>query len=479
LFKVPEEEMFDLAKSLLGKSKKLNTLSQHRIGQPLHITHPHILKSAEEINYGITKSEFANRRDKLLKDLPNNSVVILPAAKHCYMTNDIPYRYKQNVDFQYLTGIHEPSSVAVIIKGNQGNQSKSQFIVFCRERNSERELWDGPCIGVDRVSQIFGADASYPLEKLEEMIGKLCSPGNPIYFHDIDTETSIGISLYSALQDLSIISIKENIQNLRVLKSEAEQDIIRVSCQISGEAFAATMSQTKNMKYEYQINALYEYECNKRGCKRLGYPPVVASGVSALTLHYIDNNDSLNHENNDLILMDAGGEYHDYTADITRTWPLTGKFTEPQQELYEAVLEVQQHCFKYAVPGSNLEMIYKEGVRKTISVLKRLGFHNYANYDKFNALFPHDTGHYLGMDVHDTPSVPKTKRFSPGFVITVEPGLYIPYSDDVPERFRGIGIRIEDDVLITHKDPEILTRSAPKTIQEIEHHCNQIIPISL
>jgi len=469
--------MFDLAKSLLGKNKKIKSYStQHRIGQPLHVTHPHILKSVEEINYGITKTEFAYRRERLLKGIPNNSVVIMPAAKHCYMTNDIPYRYKQNVDFQYLTGIHEPSSVALFVKGHD---SQTQFIVFCRERNVERELWDGPCIGVDRVGDIFGADAAYPIERLEEMLGKLCIPGKSIYFNDIETELTIGTALYSSLQDLSVSPITENVQNLRVLKSEAEQDIIRESCQISGEAFAATMSQTRNMKYEYQINALYEYECNKRGCKRLGYPPVVASGVSALTLHYIDNNDRLKHENNDLILMDAGGEFHDYTADITRTWPLNGKFTEPQAELYSAVLEIQQHCFKYAVPGSNLEMIYKEGVRKTISVLKRLGFRDYANYDRFNVLFPHDTGHYLGMDVHDTCKVPKTKRFAPGFVITVEPGLYIPYADDVPERFQGIGIRIEDDVLITHKDPEILTRSAPKTISEIEHQCNQNLSINL
>jgi Xaa-Pro aminopeptidase len=468
--------MFDLAKNLLGKTKIKTFPTQHRIGQPLHITHPHILNNVEQINYGITKSEFADRRERLVKGLPNNSLVIMPAAKHCYMTNDIPYRYKQNVDFQYLTGIHEPSSVAVIVKGND---SKAQFIVFCRERSVERELWDGPCIGVDRVGDIFGADYSYPIEKLEETLGKLWFHGRSIYFNDIETELSIGTALYSFLQDISVSPIKESIQNLRVLKSEAEQDIIRESCKISGEAFAATMSQTKNMKYEYQINALYEYECNKRGCKRLGYPPVVASGVSALTLHYIDNNDLLKHYNNDLILMDAGGEFHDYTADITRTWPLTGKFTEPQEELYNAVLEVQQHCFKYAVPGSNLEMIYKEGVKKTIAVLKRLGFRDYANYERFNTLFPHDTGHYLGMDVHDTPNIPKTKRFAPGFVITVEPGLYIPYADDVPERFRGIGIRIEDDVLISHKEPEILTRSAPKTIQEIEHQCNQTLSIGL
>lgn len=454
--------------------KSYSTL--YRIGQPHFRTHPHIIKNIEEINYGLTKSEFADRRERLLKSIPSNSVVIIPAAKHCYMTNDIPYRYKQNVDFQYLTGIQEPSSVAVMMKGND---EKTRFIVFCRESSSERELWDGACIGVERVSDIFGADAAYPIEKLEEVLSKLCSPHHHIYFHDIDTEMNIGTALYSVLQDHTIRPIKDQIQNLRVLKSEAEQDIMRESCKISGEAFASTMSQTKSMKYEYQINALYEYECNKKGCKRLGYPPVVAAGDSSLTLHYIDNNNILNHDKNHLILMDAGGEFHDYTADITRTWPLTGNFTEPQQEIYNAVLEVQQHCFNYTVPGSTLEIVYKEGVRKTIQVLKRLGLHNYANYDKFNILFPHDTGHFLGMDVHDTPNIPKTKRFAPGFVVTVEPGLYIPYVDDIPERYRGIGIRIEDDVLITHKDPEILTRSAPKTIEEIERQCGLNIPINL
>jgi Xaa-Pro aminopeptidase len=237
------------------------------------------------------------------------------------------------------------------------------------------------------------------------------------------------------------------------------------------------MTQTKAMKTEMQLNALFEFECAKQGCRRLAYPPVVAGGIASTTLHYIHNDDIL--RTGDLILMDAGGEYHDYVSDITRTWPVSGKFTDEQKEVYAAVLEIQKYSIQFAVPGSSLELMYKESVTKTIQILKRLGLRQFASIEGFHKLFPHDISHFLGMDLHDTHLIKKDRKLQPGFVCTVEPGLYFGDEDDIPKKFRNIGIRIEDDVLVTDKGPEILSRRTPKSIEEIERQCNIVAAITV
>jgi len=272
--------------------------------------------------------------------------------------------------------------------------------------------------------------------------------------------------------------LKNLLCKLRLIKTMPEIELMRKSCSISSRAFIDTMKDTIPDCSEHVMSAKIEYECRRRGSQRLAYPPVVATGISCNTLHYVMN-DSIA-KDGDMLLMDAGGEYFDYSSDITRTWPTNGKFTPAQRTIYEAVLRTQKRII--AAARTHLEVENDEGVKKripttlahlqhmalesTMAELMEMGIHEEQHLPK---CYPHMIGHFLGMDVHDVSSVPYTEPLKPGMIITVEPGLYMPVEEWVPEPLRGIGVRIEDDVLITEGEPEVLTRECPKEVADLEH----------
>ncbi|KAF9424993.1 hypothetical protein BGZ94_007940 [Podila epigama] len=266
-------------------------------------------------------------------------------------------------------------------------------------------------------------------------------------------------------------SLSPLVQELRVIKSESEIKLMRQAGEISGKAFIETMKFTNPERLEHQVYAKFDFECRMRGSQMMAYVPVVAGGPNALTMHYVNNDQGLN--DGDLILMDAGGEYNGYASDITRTWPVNGKFTDAQKDLYEVVLRANKECIKLCTEehGLSLNQIHFNSMRLTLEGLAKLGIKALPN-DVDRRLYPHHVGHYLGMDVHDTGDISRSRTLKEGMVVTIEPGLYIPRDPAYPEKYQGIGIRIEDNVVIGKTAPVVLSVTAPKEIVDIDYCCN-------
>lgn len=448
-----------------------------RLGQPSPKTHPHLLKEGE-VTPGMSLEEYEVRRARLLDALGDGALILFPAAKHHYMTNDIPYVYRQNSDFSYLTGCQEPDSLMALYHLPNGEPI---FHLFVRPRTQHSELWDGPRTGVERANEFFGADITSSIEEFPQMLKTLLEGKTMVCYRDIETDVKkfkeLVFGSVKAITEsgrsLEVVEMKAIMSHMRVIKTEAELDVIRKSCSISANAFIDVMKATTPECYEHEMSARIEWECRRRGSQRLAYPPVVATGISCNTLHYVMN-DSVA-KDGDMLLMDAGGEYFDYASDITRTWPTNGIFTPGQRIVYEAVLRTQ----KRVIEAIAKHFKSKKEERGTLSLLvlqqvaadslgQELQAMGIKNPERLGDVYPHMIGHYLGMDVHDVPQVPYSAELQPGMIITVEPGLYMPNDSWVPEMLRGIGVRIEDDVLITDGEPEILTREAPKEVDELQ-----------
>lgn len=443
-----------------------------RLGQPSAKTHPHLMKEGQ-VTPMTPQSAYKERRARLMDSLPPDSIVVIPAAKHYYMTNDIPYVYRQNSDFSYLCGLQEPGSVMVLYRGNSG---EVKFHLFVRPRSAHSELWDGPRTGVERANAFFGSDETSNVEEFEERFASMLEGKKGIFWRDTETDVANFQKSIEA-SHLKKVELKHLLNKIRVVKTAPEIEMMRKSCSISSHAFIDTMKSTTPNCSEHVMSAKIEYECRRRGSQRLAYPPVVATGISCNTLHYVMNDSTA--KDGDMLLMDAGGEYFDYSSDITRTWPTNGKFTPAQRTVYEAVLRTQKRVI--AAARTHIEVELAEGVTKviptTLAQLQRLAMESTMmelmemGIDDEKHLikcYPHMIGHFLGMDVHDVPSVPYTEPLRPGMIITVEPGLYMPVEDWVPAPLRGIGVRIEDDVLITEGEAEVLTKECPKEIVDLE-----------
>eukprot|EP01100_Stratorugosa_tubuloviscum_P013649 TRINITY_DN6983_c0_g1_i1.p1 TRINITY_DN6983_c0_g1~~TRINITY_DN6983_c0_g1_i1.p1 ORF type:complete len:534 (-),score=182.09 TRINITY_DN6983_c0_g1_i1:64-1620(-) len=467
-------------------------------GQPLPSTHPFKLNS-NEITIGITKDEYIERRKKLLNKLPLNSLVLLSAAPVPIMTFDIPYFFRQNTDFSYFSGFLEANAFMMLEKYSE---KESKYTLFVPPRSPERELWDGARLGADRAISFLGADEAFEISanyspKVQTVTGDLGKIINDIILNAYNKSNSIFIDDYflnlpivqQFNSEKKLYSIKSHCQQLRLIKSEAEQKLMRKAGQIGGSAFCEVMSSLKygppsnassfrppNTLFESDIQAKLEYECKIRGASSLSFPPVVANGSRALTLHYITNDMTLNH--GDLVLVDGGCEYAGYNSDITRTFPVSGKFSTSQRKLYDAVLRIQLACIEAIKPGTTLQYLNQLSFKLAAEELVRLGIVNVNiqsllnNWQIVRKFYPHSIGHWLGMDVHDTDSISGSEILTPGMCITCEPGLYIPDSPEITEEFRGMGIRIEDDILITSTGNEVLTSSVPKHADEIESLMN-------
>eukprot|EP01122_Echinamoeba_exundans_P005715 TRINITY_DN15872_c0_g1_i1.p1 TRINITY_DN15872_c0_g1~~TRINITY_DN15872_c0_g1_i1.p1 ORF type:complete len:498 (-),score=58.99 TRINITY_DN15872_c0_g1_i1:214-1707(-) len=471
-----QQKRYNLNKGSSATRRTLNLRQQtlsytQRYGQPHPSTHPHLLKPGE-ITPLTTAEEYAERRQRLAAKLPPNSIAIFPAALHCYMTNDIPYVYRQNSDFLWLCGFHEPSSVLVI--DNLEGAGTCHSTLFVAPRDPAREIWDGPRTGTERAPDFLGIKDVHGshLSDIDRVLSPKLRRARNVMFNDIRSD----IDLHDFLLERAIShapSPRSLVEELRLIKSPSEQNLMRKSAAISGESFGELMKYTRPGMSQRQLDAVFEMNCRIRGSQRLAYPPVFASGVNNLTLHYIANDEIV--QDGQLLLVDAGGEYNCYASDITRTFPASGKFTEAQAELYSAVLRVQKTIIQALNISSSklsLNSLHEYSVNLLVRELVNLKILTPSTVQSYQKYYPHSIGHWLGMDVHDTMSVSGHTPLRPGMVVTVEPGLYIPVDDPtVPERFRGIGIRIEDDVLLTVSEPEVLTRLTPKEISEIESVC--------
>ncbi|XP_016419262.1 xaa-Pro aminopeptidase 3 isoform X2 [Sinocyclocheilus rhinocerous] len=427
---------------------KTKKVPQRYLGQPSPYTHSHLIRYGE-VTPGLTQTEFEFRRQRLASLIKmqverltgsgassnSSHIVIVLSHPIRYMTNDIPYPFHQNQDFLYLTGIMEPDSALVMY----GSGKPDQAVLFVPRRDPSRELWDGPRSGKDGAAALTGLERVHSTEELGVVLKSL--KGGTIWYdssqpcHPHLHQTHVlplleGGQLTKSLRPLT--------HSLRAIKSPAEVTLMKAAGRITAQAFKKTMAMSKG---DIDETVLYA-------------------------------------KDGEMVLLDGGCEYFGYVSDITRTWPVNGKFSPAQRELYEAVLEVQLACLSQCNPGISLDYIYSTMLTLLARQLKELGIiaQSTSDTDTLKAarqFCPHHVGHYLGMDVHDTPELSRSQPLQPGMVITIEPGLYISEDDSsCPERFRGLGVRIEDDVVIReHGGPLILSANTPKTIAEVERAC--------
>ena len=436
-------------------------------------------------------THYAARRARLAAQMQPGAVAVLPTAPEVMRNSDSDYPYRHDSYFYYLSGFSEPESVLVLVAPSGDAPARS--ILFCREKNLEREIWDGYRYGPDAAREAFGVDEACPIAELDARMGKLLADVPALYYavganaaleaqvqgwiKAVRAQSRSGVSAPASLHDLLPL-----LDEMRLLKDDEEQAIMLRAGLISGQAHARAMRAARPGMFEYELEAELLYEFRRRGAQAPAYTSIVASGPNACVLHYNANNRRI--EDGDLVLIDAGCELDGYAADITRTFPVNGRFTQAQRTLYELVLAAQEAAFAAIVPGRPYSAIHEAALRVLTAGMLDLGLvdkNKYANVDDAIAdkahvpFYMHGTGHWLGMDVHDVgayrdlaaPGKP-SRPLQPGMALTVEPGIYVRPAEGVPEQFWHIGIRIEDDVVVTDEGYRILTGSAPKTVAEIE-----------
>ncbi|XP_012253485.2 xaa-Pro aminopeptidase 3-like [Athalia rosae] len=472
----------EISKNVTLQNRNINFL-QRSYGQPTAATHPHLIRRGELLP-GILLEDFKHRRSKLIENIQKDSslsqmpdrthLLIIPSASKVYMSEKIPYVFRQNTDFLYFTGCQEPDSVLVMTVNNDNCSST----LFVRQKDSQSELWDGPRTGVDAATYMFGVDQALPTSEFENYIKSFLRENkNTIVWYDhtevVQPELEKKLSNFLSQSAKQVFdSLKTFIHDIRLIKTAAEIKLMHESCDIASAAIAKTIAISKPGMTEHQIFATVDYECRMNGAEYLAYPPVVASGNNANVIHYITNNQVV--ADGDMVLMDAGCEYHGYSSDITRTWPINGTFTPQQRILYEVVLDIQKELIEKLRNMPTLDSIFHEMCLLMGKRLQDVGLiPKSVGHDKLLAAAfsycPHHASHYLGMDVHDTGKISRSIKVRPGMIVTVEPGIYVNARNKLaPPEFHGLGIRIEDDILITADGPVVLTKNCPKEVHEIE-----------
>ncbi|XP_017141064.1 xaa-Pro aminopeptidase 3-like [Drosophila miranda] len=480
-----------------GLVNLLNKLDGPRLGQPTCVSHPHLILPHELVP-GLTLAEFQQRRIALMQKIQSyastfgdnyngrstkNHMLIVGAASKKYMSGKIPYVFRQNSDFYYLTGCLEPDSVLVMTI-DQGSNVES--MLFLRPKDAHAELWDGPRTGPELSVPLFGVTEAHSLSQFETILGKLVTGLKPHFWFDLKScdlqHVKEGVIKTGSTENIQLLPVHTFLEAMRLLKSPAEMDLMRRTCQIAAQSINEVMAETRPGQSEHHLFASVDFKCRQRNASFLAYPPVVAAGRNATIIHYVDNSQLLQPQ--DLVLMDAGCEYGGYTSDITRTWPASGTFTDPQRTLYEMVSTLQSDIVGMigSIGGETLDQLFQSTCYRLGKYLQEIGLVSRASDDYKTVVSqgyrfcPHHVSHYLGMDVHDTPNIPRSKALEPGMVFTVEPGVYIGEEcTDVPAEFRGIGIRIEDDLLISQDGVvEVLTAECIKDRQRLEHLCQQV-----
>ena len=422
------------------------------------------------------------RRKRFTDEILEYSCVILPNRKLSIRSNDVEYKFKPESNFYYLTGFEEPNSVCIIKK----DKKSFEYFLFVEPKNEEKEIWVGKKTGLEGAKHIYRADKSYSIHDFKDQIKKLISDSQHIYF-PLGQNDKLERKITKIINELktsnrtgtkspnNIIDPRDIIHKMRLIKDKYEIDCIKKAGQISKEAHIKAMLFSKPRIYEYELEALIEYTFRKHGGTGAAYPTIVGSGYNSTVLHYIRNNRQL--KNGDLILIDAGAEYNFYASDVTRTFPVSKKFSSVQKDLYEIVLKAQIEAIKEIKPGKRFNASYDRAVSILVEGLKDLKLlkgskEKIIKKGEYKKFFMHKLSHWLGSDVHDAgpyrDEKEKSIKLAPGMVLTVVPVIYISKELNVPERFKGIGIRIEDDILVTKTGNEVLTKNIPKLVEEIE-----------
>ncbi|CAM1506450.1 Fc.00g060910.m01.CDS01 [Cosmosporella sp. VM-42] len=437
-----------------------------RFGQPVFETHPHLLK-AGEITPGITAQEYADRRAALADSMTEGSVAVLHAATLQYKSGAVFHPYRQDSNFLYLTGWNEADAVAVIEKTGP-NLGDYVFHMFVKPKDPRAEQWSGYRNGIEAARDIFNADEAHSIDAIETVLPKILESAKLVYAEVQPSKNSAANWLWRFFSDRESRPAKTPLYSvmnkLRVTKSPAEVSNMRKAGQISGRVITEAMR--RKWTTEKQLHAFLDYEFTVKGCDGPAYIPVVAGGERANCIHYTVNNEQLNED--ELILIDAGGEYGTYITDISRTWPASGKFTAAQKDLYEAVLRVQRTSISLCRESARLSLEDIHGItaRGLVDQLRDIGFN--VSMSSVDQLFPHHVGHYIGLDVHDCPGYSRRELLKKGHCVTIEPGVYVPNDDRWPKAFRGMGIRIEDSVCVDDDSPYILSTEAVKEVVDIE-----------
>jgi Xaa-Pro aminopeptidase len=430
-------------------------------------------------------SVFAARRDAYMQAIGPNAVAVIRSLPERLRNGDAFHPFRQLSDLLYLTGFVEPDATLVLRPGAE----KERVVMFVRPRDPEMETWDGRRAGIEGAQAKYGADIAYPSSELAGKLAELVANCEELHYSlGLDDEMDLLVTHTIAKlrktekrgkrPPRAVVDPRLALHELRLHKRPEELTAMRKAAAISTDAHIAAMKAGRPGSFEHELEALINYTFRKQGATGPGYTSIVGAGENATILHYIENNCAI--ADGDLVLVDAGAEYNGYTADITRTFPANGKFTEVQRRVYQIVLDCQVEAVEMVKPGVTLDQIHELCVRRLTEGMIALGLLGGTADERikdqsYRKFYMHGTSHWLGMDVHDVGAYTqggKARPLAPGMVITVEPGLYIASdATDVPAELRGIGVRIEDDILVTQTGHENLTKSCPKTISDIEATC--------
>lgn len=433
---------------------------------------------------GVSVSEYKKRRQRLMSMMLPGSIALIPAAWPQRRNRDIQYLFRQDSDFHYLTGFNEPEALLLLAPG----RAHGEQILFCAERDPLAERWDGERLGPERASQMLGVDDAFPYGDLDDIVPGLLEGRDRIYmalgeYPEFDQRLLGWVSdirkreASGAMPPGEFVTLKHLLHEQRLYKSAKEIKLMKQAALITAKGHLRAMQLCRPGMSEAELEAELTYEFMRHGARNPAYPSIVGAGENACVLHYVDNQASIG--KSDLVLIDAGCEYQHYAADVTRTFPAGGKFSEPQRLLYDVVLRANLAAIDQCRPGQLFNAPHDTAIRVMVEGLVELGLlsgkvQRLIDAEAYKLFCPHKTSHWLGMDVHDVGDYridEHWREFEPGMVLTVEPGIYVPSDEStehLPAQFRGIGIRIEDDVLIAADGPEVLTAQVPKAIEEIE-----------
>jgi Xaa-Pro aminopeptidase len=425
-----------------------------------------------------------------MRSIDKDSVAIIPAAREAVRSHDTNYRYRQNSDFFYLTGFEEPDAIAVIAPARD-----KKFTLFVRPRDLEQEIWTGYRAGVEGAVADYSADEAFPIDEFDAKLPEILDGPAVLYYAFGHTTPEMDQKIIRQLTQMretnrkpiepprAIVDPTSILHEMRVLKSPEEVEIMQRAADIAAEAHVEAMKSVRPGMMEYEVEAMLEAYFRKHGAAGSSYTSIVGAGGNATVLHYIDNKDQL--KDGDLLLVDAGAEYKGYASDITRTFPVNGKFTDAQRDIYDLVLKCQKSCVDMVRPGVRLEDLKTHSVEVLTEGMVELGLlkgdpKKLIEEKKYMQFYMHNLGHYLGIDVHDAGRYyfkGESRGAEAGMVMTIEPGLYISpdtsripegFNKEVPAKYLGIGVRIEDDVCVTENGARVLTHKVPKEREEIE-----------
>jgi Xaa-Pro aminopeptidase len=424
---------------------------------------------------------YVQRRERLAEAIAGG-VAVIPSAKTVSRNSDTSYAFRQDSDFYYLTGFDEPDAVLVLSPEHPDHRS----VLFLRQRDRDREIWDGARLGVERACDALGVDAAYPIAEFAERLPEYLV-GSTMLHYAPGRDAAMDAIVYGAIDGAHGRTRQKGrvprtladpgiaLHEMRLMKSEGEIATMRRAAAITRKGFEAGMRATRPGLYEYEIEAIVEAEYHRNGAQYVAYESIVGTGDNATTLHYVTNRDRL--ESGSLLLVDSGCELDYYATDVTRTWPVGGRFTPEQRSIYELVLAAQEAAIAQVRPGVRRDQFHDAAIRTITEGLIDLGLLSGSldeNIEEkhYRQYFMHGTGHWLGLDVHDVGDYrdedDEPVRLRPGMVTTIEPGIYIRRDVECPDRFKGIGVRIEDDILVTIDGNENLTAAIPKTVAELE-----------